>query len=204
VSVRAVVVPATPLLVPGAAGSARVLVEVRRMVDAALAELVSDAGSGALLVLAHGSGPDLGSRRRRPSLQAAGIPDAWVPAVRDWPDASRRPAGVAASVALVCLADALAARGDLARLADVVVREVPGEMFDVEDACHDVDQAAGVVVAGGGAPGSREDGPKALAPGVDRVLAQVTAERGWVPVVRRAAERHEHLPADYQVTLLLD
>lgn len=201
-SVRAVVVPATPLLVPGAAGTARVLTGVRRVVDDALAELVSDARKGLLLVLAHGPSGDAGPRRRRPSLQGAGIPDDWVPALHTWPEPLQPPANVAASVALLCLADALAERGDLARLADVVVREVPGDLADVAALCRDVESAAGVVVAGGGAPGSRDVGPQALAPGVERVLDQVASGNGWAPEVRRAAERHEHLPAQYVVTLL--
>ncbi|WP_125775264.1 hypothetical protein [Antribacter gilvus] len=72
---RAVIVPATPLLVPGAAGVAEVLGDVRSAVREALAELV--AGGRVPLVLAHGRATRHGLLR--PSLAAAGIGDTWLP-----------------------------------------------------------------------------------------------------------------------------
>jgi len=177
-----------------------VLTGVRAAVDAALAQLVSDASSGRLLVLAHGPGPDVGARRLRPSLAGAGIPDSWVPALCAWPAGPADAAHVPASVALLCLADALAALDAAARRDDVVVREVPLDGFDVDDTARDVAGAAGVVVAGGGVPGGQDDAPRAMAAGVDRVLRQVAAARGWVPEVRHVPATGAHLPAEYEVT----
>ncbi|MFE7408381.1 hypothetical protein, partial [Isoptericola sp. NPDC057559] len=107
---RAVVLPATPLLVPGAGGGADRLGEVRRAVDEALDRLVTaaPAGDGPLVVLApvpRGAGGRIG--RLRPSLAGAGVADRWVPAVAAWPDPRGEAAHVPASVALVALRSAL-------------------------------------------------------------------------------------------------
>jgi hypothetical protein len=173
-------------------------------VDAAVAELLDDAGGGPLAVLAHGSRSGASARGPRPSFAGAGVPDAWVPALRPWDGARGRAAEVAASVALVCLADALEARGARERLTDVVVHEVPATFADrPDDAARlaaDLRDVAGLVVAGGGAPGGLDAGPYALAPGVAAVLAPLAAS--WVPEVRTVAVGHEHLPPEYRVTLL--
>lgn len=119
---RAVILPATPLLVPGAAGAADPLREVRLAACAALGVL---AEAGPPLVLAHGpvSGPGStaalgrpgtrGPRVLLPSLAAAGIADGMLPddVLAPWAsEQARPPAGTAASVLLFCLGMALGER----------------------------------------------------------------------------------------------
>ncbi|MFI2569088.1 hypothetical protein ACH473_11540 [Cellulosimicrobium funkei] len=109
-TVRAVVLPGTALLVPGAAGAASVLGPVRDAALAALADLVSgppgEAGASAVIVVAPGAARARGAARA--SLAAAGVPDRWIDPA--WAAATRpfdRPvAGTAASVALLALAGA--------------------------------------------------------------------------------------------------
>lgn len=112
-TVRAVVLPGTPLLVPGAAGAATVLEEEREAALAALGRLVDgvpDDGSVPVVVVAPGTPRPAGPVRgpARASLAAAGVADAWVDPT--WAAATRhddRPvAGVAASVGLLALAGA--------------------------------------------------------------------------------------------------
>ncbi|MGF0116427.1 hypothetical protein ACQFYA_08880 [Promicromonospora sp. Marseille-Q5078] len=110
---RAVVLPATPLLVPGAGGGADRLGEVRRVVDDALDRLLrgrrpGDGGDGPLVVLAPVPRGAAGrTARLRPSLAGAGVRDRWVPAVAAWPVPDDPAAHVPASVALVALRAAL-------------------------------------------------------------------------------------------------
>ncbi|WP_159793313.1 hypothetical protein [Puerhibacterium puerhi] len=194
---RAVVVPATPLLVAGAAGEADVLVAVRAAVRRALRELA--AGGATPAVLAHGAVARAGSLR--PSLAAAGVADRWVPLLAERPGAATGPAGgadgtagVAASVALLALADAGLAAG--------VTVEVPADA-----GADDVAAAAGalgagpVVVAGGGVPGGADGGPDALAPGVAAVLASLAAAGAWQAETAVVPAHHEHLPTAYHVTV---
>lgn len=109
-TVRAVVLPGTVLLVPGAAGAAPVLGPVRDAALAALADLVADplgaAGASAVVVVAPGVEGTRGPARA--SLAAAGVADRWIDPA--WAAATRpldRPvAGTAASVALLALAGA--------------------------------------------------------------------------------------------------
>ncbi|MGB2558865.1 hypothetical protein [Cellulosimicrobium cellulans] len=109
-TVRAVVLPGTALLVPGAAGAASVLGPVRDAALAALADLVADppgeAGASAVVVVAPGVEGTRGPARA--SLAAAGVADRWIDPA--WAAATRpldRPvAGTAASVALLALAGA--------------------------------------------------------------------------------------------------
>lgn len=109
-TVRAVVLPGTALLVPGAAGAASVLGPVRDAALAALADLVAgppdEAGASAVVVLAPGAARARGAARA--SLAAAGVADRWIDPA--WAAATRpfdRPvAGTAASVALLALAGA--------------------------------------------------------------------------------------------------
>lgn len=109
-TVRAVVLPGTALLVPGAAGAASVLEPVREAALAALADLVADlpadGGESAVVVVAPGTARARGAARA--SLAAAGIADRWIDPA--WAAATRpldRPvAGTAASVALLALAGA--------------------------------------------------------------------------------------------------
>jgi hypothetical protein len=110
VTVRAVVLPGTALLVPGAAGAASVLGPVRDAALAALADLVAgppgEAGASAVVVVAPGAARARGAARA--SLAAAGVADRWIDPA--WAAATRpldRPvAGTAASVALLALAGA--------------------------------------------------------------------------------------------------
>ncbi|MHA7617704.1 hypothetical protein ACX12M_04240 [Cellulosimicrobium cellulans] len=107
---RAVVLPGTALLVPGAAGAASVLGPVRDAALAALADLVAgppdEAGATAVVVVAPGVEGTRGPARA--SLAAAGVADRWIDPA--WAAATRpfdRPvAGTAASVALLALAGA--------------------------------------------------------------------------------------------------
>jgi len=124
---RAVVLPGTPLLVPGAGGGTDLLGDVRRVADAALDRLIADLGdlvaadpepapvpaldprAGApLMVLAPvPRRATAGLGVRRPSLAGVGVADRWVPAVAGWPDRDVPAAHAPASVALVALAGAL-------------------------------------------------------------------------------------------------
>ncbi|WP_426311545.1 hypothetical protein [Cellulosimicrobium sp. E-16] len=113
-TVRAVVLPGTPLLVPGAAGDTTVLGDTRAAALAALGRLVDGVrpaqgdGTAPVVVVAPGAAPTRGPARA--SLAAAGVADAWLdttwavatrPGSRDCPVA-----GTAASVGLLALAGA--------------------------------------------------------------------------------------------------
>lgn len=214
VRVRAVVLPATPLLVQGAGGAAPPPAGLRELVAGALSVLLDDVlpdhvlpddvRPGGLAVLAHRSGSRTRSGAARPSLAGAGVPPARVPALGVWDTPGVEDAQVPASVALLCLADALAARGERARLRDVVVHQVPPDLAERPDeldvVAAAVREARGVVVAGGGVPGGPDTAPDALAPGVRAVLGHVAAS--WVPEVRAVAVTGDHLPQEYRVTLL--
>jgi hypothetical protein len=115
VSVRCVVLPASPLLVPGAAGRAVVLHEVRDAVLAALREL-GDPGTGVTVVAGSAAATALApdalavAGPALASLAAAGIADERVaPPWRGTPAASSTSAravgtaGTGASVALLAL-----------------------------------------------------------------------------------------------------
>ncbi|MGN6239314.1 MAG: hypothetical protein ACTHNI_06185, partial [Cellulosimicrobium cellulans] len=113
-TVRAVVLPGTPLLVPGAAGAASVLDDARAAVLAALSRLVDgvrraeDDVPASVVVVAPGTPRTRGPARA--SLAAAGVADAWLDAA--WAVAARGraadlpTAGTAASVGLLALAGA--------------------------------------------------------------------------------------------------
>ncbi|MCB7137750.1 hypothetical protein [Cellulosimicrobium marinum] len=142
---RAVVLPATPLLVPGAAGRADVLVATRQDVLAALRPLV---GHDVVVLAAgsHGAGVVRGARRA--TLAAAGVADArlgdgWRPGPADAGQETSVAAGTGASVALLALAAAGVGRpADLVELGGAVP---PGEARAVGDALRTGDAA--VVVA---------------------------------------------------------
>lgn len=195
--VRAVILPATPLLVPGLAPGLRAdpLMAVRGAVRAELAELV--AGGRLPLVLAHG--PTLRHGRMRPSLAAAGIGDRWLPglsAATSWADGAA--AGTGASVALLALVDVL---GD--RAADVETLEVPAAGSSLDGAVVDLLRGAtGLVVAGGGVPGGLDDGPEALTDGI-RAALRVAGADAWHAEVQVFEQSHGHLPASYRVTTLV-
>ncbi|MDF9876798.1 hypothetical protein [Cellulosimicrobium cellulans] len=113
-TVRAVVLPGTPLLVPGAAGGSTVLDDTRAAALAALVRLVDGVrlvqgdGTAPVVVVAPGAAPTRGPARA--SLAAAGVADAWLDttwAVATRPGTQDRPvAGTAASVGLLALAGA--------------------------------------------------------------------------------------------------
>lgn len=203
--VHAVILPATPLLVPGTAPGLRgdALADVRRAVAAALTLIT--AGGRVPLVLAHG--PALRQGLMRPSLAGSGIGDRWLPdeAGRLW--AHDLPAaGTGASVALLALADVLGTRA-----AGVEVLEVPPGWTRTgvsepdgsgPDAALDALRAAdGLVVAGGGAPGGLETGPAALTDGVRAALRAAGAD-AWAADVEEFQQEHDHLPPRYRVTTL--
>ncbi|MEV0893332.1 hypothetical protein [Promicromonospora sp. NPDC050262] len=203
---HAVILPATPLLVPGMAPGLRTdpLAGVRAAVAAALAGLTD--GGRVPLVLAHGRA--LRHGRMRPSLAGSGIDDRWLPgsppgagrrsgAAWSWRDEIRPAAGTGASVALLALADVL---GD--RVAEVEVLEVPpswpGPVAGPDPLLRD---AAGLVVAGGGVPGGLDSDPGTLTDGVRAALRAAGAD-GWTPQVQVFAQSHDHLPPEYRVTVL--
>lgn len=204
--VHAVILPATPLLVPGIAPGLRSdpLAGVRAAVAAALAGLTD--GGRVPLVLAHGRA--LRHGRMRPSLAGSGIDDRWLPGpstgtgrrsggAAPWPDGARPVAGTGASVALLALADVL---GD--RVADVEVLEVPPSWpGPVDGADPLLRDAPGLVVAGGGAPGGLDSAPGALTDGVRAALRAAGAD-AWTPRVQVFAQAHDHLPSEYRVTVL--
>ncbi|MCC2309130.1 hypothetical protein [Cellulomonas chengniuliangii] len=102
----AALVPETALLVPGAAGRAEVLGEVREAALAAVAQVLAQAPD---VVVAVAPGPldRLLGDQARPSLRAAGIPDealGWQPSSSHGDDAVV--AGPGASVAMLLLAAA--------------------------------------------------------------------------------------------------
>lgn len=189
---RAVILPATPLLVAGLAPGLTPdpLMALRGAVRAALAELV--AGGRLPLVLAHG--PALRHGRMRPSLAGSGIGDRWLPG-RSWADGA--PAGTGASVALLALADVL---GD--RAADVETLEVPPDGSPLDDGAADLLRGAtGLVVAGGGVPGGQDGGPAELTDGIRAALRAAGAD-AWHADVQVFEQSHDHLPPAYRVTTL--
>ncbi|MFD7024753.1 hypothetical protein [Promicromonospora sukumoe] len=204
--VHAVILPATPLLVPGTAPGLRgdPLSGVRAAVAGALADLTS--GGRVPLVLAHG--PALRSGRMRPSLAGSGIGDRWLAdgGVSRWPDDGRPAAGTGASVALLALADVLGARA-----ADAEVLEVPpswtGSPGTGTGTGPDADvvrllrAADGLVVAGGGAPGGLDTAPDALTGGLRAALRAAGADE-WTARAQDFEQSHDHLPPTYRVTTL--
>lgn len=223
-SVRAVILPATPLLVPGVAGMADVLDDVRDAVREALAEILTDGRRP--LVVAHGEAVRHG--RMRPSLAAVGVADTWLrppgslgprgphgsedtsgggggrpPWEQDLPVA-----GVGASVALMCLAEVLGEQAGAVETLELppAWNEQPGFSAAGDPrraraaAVGHLMAADGLVVAGGGVPGGLVTDPGALAPGLAEALAAVGAQ--WSPEVRILPQSHDHLPPEYRVTLL--
>ncbi|MEU2199350.1 hypothetical protein [Isoptericola sp. NPDC019482] len=220
---RAVVLPGTSLLVPGAGGGADRLGDVRRVVDAALDRLVAaavaassaDGGRDApLVVLAPvPRGAAGGFGLRRPSLAGAGVVDRWVPDVVAWPRAHGAlvpAAHLPASVALVALRGALLRAGVDA--SPFAVLEVSDAVEPPADGVAALSRAAAVVVAGGAppgtpgaaavpdpAPGDRAADPVLLAPAVSALLGAAVAPGRWSWRVTTVPGGHEHLPASYGV-----
>jgi len=223
VPARAVVLPGTSLLVPGAGGGADRLGDVRVAVASALDRLVAASvapaatggeGDVPLVVLApvpRGAGGGFG--RRRPSLAGAGIADRWVPDVVAWGRTDPAPpaAHVPASVALLALRAALRRAGRDGP-GDVVVLEVPHAAEVPAEAVAALRRAPAVVVAGGAAPGTpgaaavpdpapdpASGCPVLLAPAVSAVLDAAVAPGRWSWRVTTVPGGHEHLPASYGV-----
>ncbi|WP_344105511.1 hypothetical protein [Myceligenerans crystallogenes] len=219
---RAVILPATPLLVPGAAGAADPLRDVRLAACAALAGL---AASGPPMVLAPGPHGFRGPAVLRPTFAAAGIADAALPADVTAPWAVERElAGTASSVLLFCLGMALgedAARVPVLEIpatAAVVGRESPqraaGDDAEPGSRAASLHAAAGVVgrhLAGGGtlvAAAGGTPGPAAVAPadpgaphpGIAELLA--LAAPGLTAATRPFPQEHDHLPAEYALATL--
>jgi hypothetical protein len=214
--VRAVILPATPLLVPGVTPGllADPLADVREAVARALAELT--AGGPLPLVLANG--PVLRHGHLRPTLAGSGIGDRWLPepptgsGLRPSSDSGRRTgagdhraddarpaAGTGASVALLALADVLGPRA-----ADVETLEVPPSTVPLDGGVLELlRRAGGLVVAGGGAPGGQDSGPDALTQGIRAALRAAGADE-WTAEVQVFEQRHDHLPPEYRVTTLSD
>ncbi|MEL7976182.1 hypothetical protein AAG589_09995 [Isoptericola sp. F-RaC21] len=216
---RAVVLPGTPLLVPGAGGGTDLLGEVRLAVDGALDRLVADVaahgdGDAPLVVLAPvPRGASGGFGRRRPSLAGAGVADRWVPAVAGWAGAADPAAHVPASVALVALHAALERAGHPAQ--PVAVLEVAGAAPAAPaEGVAALRRAPAVVVAGGAAPGASDTardetgdvpadaaglGPVRLEAAVAALLDGAVAPSAWTWRVTTVAGGHEHLPAAYGI-----
>ncbi|MFD2796113.1 hypothetical protein ACFS27_21310 [Promicromonospora vindobonensis] len=210
------ILPATPLLVPGVTPGLRAdpLADVREAVARAVADLT---GGGLLpLVLAHG--PRLRHGRLRPTLAGSGIGDRWLPGpsagsgqrsptdsgqragtADPWADGARAAAGTGASVALLALADVLGLRA-----ADVETLEVPPSAVALDGVPLDLLRSGGgLVVAGGGAPGGLESGPDALTDGIRAALRAAGAD-AWTAEVQVFEQAHDHLPPEYRVTTLSD
>ncbi|ARU52841.1 hypothetical protein CBR64_16705 [Cellulosimicrobium cellulans] len=169
-TVRAVVLPGTPLLVPGAAGAGSVLDDTRAAALAALSRLVDGVrlaegdGPAPLVVVARGPARTRGPARA--SLAAAGVADArldtaWAVATRAGA-ADLPTAGTAASVGLLALAGA----GWAGRV-DVV---------EVDDADLSAAHALGADLLRQGARVVVVDDPRGAAP--DAVLAGFGAAPG--------------------------
>lgn len=188
------VLPATVLLVPGAAGTARPLPEVRATVLAQVGRCAAADGGPVRSwgVLAPAARTATG--RRRPSLASAGIADRWLPLLRGTGGAaggrrtpwSPEPAGVAASVALLVLAEALGP----ATASEAVVAELAPSADDVSRRAA-VETLAGcdaVLVA----DGAHDDA-------VAAVVAHLADRGGWEPTTRTIDVTGPHLPARYDV-----
>lgn len=188
------ILPATPLLVPGLVPARRPdpLAAVRDAVAGALTELVAEPTGGALpLVVAHGPAPRHGPLR--PSLAGSGISDRWLPPglPAAWGRGGHGPAGTGASVALLALAPVLGERAG-----DVPTLEVAGPPDAAAVAA--LRAAPVLVVAGGGAPGSQDRDPAALTPGVRAALREAGVDLAGARVLTFPQE-DEHLPSAYRV-----
>jgi hypothetical protein len=187
-----VVVPATALLVRGAAGPSDPLADVRAAVHGALGGVFATGFEGdQVAVLGVGFAARAG--RLRPSLGAAGIADSVSPLLGRSPaDEQGDPeaawdgiASVGASVALLAAWEAVP--GLVHRPIDVV--EVPSEAPQavVLAAAERLREVGLVVVA---------DHP---APGVDAGVNEWTSVGHWYWETTEFAKEHEHLAASYWV-----
>ncbi|PFG42815.1 hypothetical protein ATJ88_1487 [Isoptericola jiangsuensis] len=187
-TVRAVVLPATALLVPGAGGATGALQPLRDAVLAALAEAATTTPRRwAVLADAAVTRRDA----RRASLAAAGVADRWVPALPPAPAGpSDAVAGVAASVALWAVA-AVAGPGALADTR--VVETGPGASPADVVAAADVLVGADLLVVA-------SPGPHGPAGPASAVLADLARRGGWSPRTATVRVDAPHLPPVYEVT----
>ncbi|WP_277212775.1 hypothetical protein [Isoptericola croceus] len=196
--VRAVVLPATVLLVPGAAGLAPPLEPVRAAVLAEVARCVGpDGGAPARWgVLAAAARDSVG--RCRPSLAGAGIADRWVPGLDDgWPAARAAVlCGVPASVALLVLAEAA---GRAAAVEALVVELAPTAAEDRLAAAVDALADCDAVLVAAGAAHRAVAGPSAGDPAVTEVQERLAERSGWVATRRPVPAAGPHLPGRYDV-----
>lgn len=188
--VRAVALPATPLLVPGAAGSALPLAGTRAVVLDALAQACGPDGAEGRRWGVLASASRTAWDARRASLAAAGIADRWVPSLVTGTGPAAGPAASVALWALGAVAGADAVGG--ARVVELAVG--PGPATDREEA-----RALGVlegldclVVAV-----SPQD-VAGLTP-AGSVLAALAGTGGWSPTVVSVTEDGAHLPTSYDV-----
>ncbi|WP_402467912.1 hypothetical protein [Isoptericola aurantiacus] len=190
--VRAVVLPAAPLLVTGAAGDARPLAATRAAVHRAL-RASHDAGARRWGVLAPATGAS--ARARRPSLAAAGIADRWVPALAGLHARDAALADLPASVALLVLVEAV---GPGVADSAPVVELADDDGAAAQRAVADLGTCDVLVVAGG-VPGDAAVGPTALTRAVHDVLDRLAGLGGWRSEVRTVAEDGPHLAGGYDV-----
>lgn len=174
-------VPDVAVLVPGAAGDAEVLADVRAAALGAVAAVQAERPER-LLVVAPGDREELWTGRR-PSLAAAGIADAWVaPGWGIAADDARPRLPVAASVG-VALLHRSAPEG--AGPPDPVVLTVPADLSPARCRERGRDLAGpgslGMVVVGSGSARHGPDGPladDARAADVDAQLVADLADAG--------------------------
>lgn len=193
--VHAVVLPATVLLVPGAAGLARPVDRLRRAVRDELVRAAGPDGAWPARwgVLAPATRTAVG--RRRPSLGAAGIADRWVPGLDRWPARSvAGRGGVPASVVQLVLGDAVGA--DAA--AEALVVELAADADDASLAgAADALSACDVLLVASGDP--RGEGASSCTPAVATVLDRLARAGGWAATTRSVTAAGPHLPGRYDV-----
>ncbi|WP_418277246.1 hypothetical protein ACNHYB_04760 [Isoptericola jiangsuensis] len=195
--VRAVVLPAAPLLVPGAGGTARPLAATRAAVLEAVGAVRGPDGGPAVTWGVLAPAPRTTWDARRASFAAVGIADRWLPL----PGGTGPVAGVPASVALWALA--AAAGGDAvsgARVVELATRPGREDHQDRRAAIDHLDRCDGIVVAAGGRPGAAAQGSPGATP-VDDVLADLAGAGGWERRVLQVVEEGPHLPGAYEVVV---
>jgi hypothetical protein len=203
--VRAALVPDTALLVPGAAGSAEVLPELRSAAVHAVAAVVAS-GARTIVVVAPGPASRELTGTVTRSLGAAGIPArllGWAAEPVTLPGAGSAGPSVPSAVALHLLARS--GFGGGLRVVEVTGRERPHDLLALGAALA-ADGPTGMVVVGSGSGRHGPDGPLAddpRAPDHDRrlladlgdagpdararlssddpALADELAVRGWAP-----------------------
>jgi hypothetical protein len=190
VPVRAVTLPATPLLVPGAAGSARPLAATRAAVLDALAQVrgLDGAPGRTWGVLASASRTAWDARRA--SLADAGVADRWVPSLVRAPGPAAGPAASVALWALGAVAGADAVHG--VRVVELAAGPGAAPDRDETRALDVLEGLDGLVVAA-----SPQD-VAGLTP-AGAVLAALADTGGWSPTVVSITEDGPHLPGSYDV-----